>query len=104
MKTKYLALITGLLFCGNIFSQDIVADLMKFYEEADMAYYKGEIQKNVSDCYKAQCEYWKVDESTNPPSIHLIYLSSLVEVDYIFGDFTEHIHPGGISTCSYMRA
>ncbi|GAB6010247.1 hypothetical protein [Dysgonomonas reticulitermitis] len=72
MKIKYLALITGLLFCGNIFSQDIVSSLKKFYEEADMDYYKGEIQKNVLDCHKAQCEYWKVDESTNPPNIGLL--------------------------------
>jgi hypothetical protein len=34
--------------------------------------YVSKIQKNVLDCYKAQCEFWKVDESVNPPKIELL--------------------------------
>lgn len=72
MKTKYITLVIALLLCGNLYSQGIVSDLQKFYRDADMSYYMGKIQKNVSDCYKAQCEMWKVDESTNPPKIDLL--------------------------------
>jgi hypothetical protein len=68
MNAKYfISLFIGLLFGGNVFSQDIVSELKKFYREADMDYYTAKIEKNVWDCYKAQCEKWKVDESVNPP-------------------------------------
>ena len=73
MKTRDLILLLiGLLFCGNIFSQDIISRLKAFYNEADMNNYKGVIEKNVWDCYKAQCEKWNVPESVNPPRTELL--------------------------------
>ena len=73
MKTKDLILLlVGLLFCGNAFSQDIISRLKTFYNEADMDYYTGIIEKNVWDCYKAQCVKWNVAESVNPPRTDLL--------------------------------
>ena len=72
MKTKYSILLIGLLFCGNAFSQDIISRLKTFYNEADMDYYTGIIEKNVWDCYKAQCVKWNVAESVNPPRTDLL--------------------------------
>lgn len=72
MKTRNIILLIGLLFCGNVFSQDIISRLKTFYNEADMDYYKGVIEKNVWDCYKAQCVKWNVNESVNPPRTDLL--------------------------------
>jgi hypothetical protein len=73
MKTKDLILLlVGLLFCGNAFSQDVISRLKTFYDEADMDYYTGIIEKNVWDWYKAQCVKWNVAESVNPPRTDLL--------------------------------
>lgn len=72
MKIRIASLLIGLLFCGNIFSQDIISRLKTFYNDADMDYYTGIIEKNVWDCYKAQCDKWNVDESVNPPRTDLL--------------------------------
>lgn len=73
MQTRnVILLIIGLLFCRNMFSQDIITRLKTFYNEADMDYYTGIIEKNVWDCYKAQCEKWNVSESVNPPRVELL--------------------------------
>lgn len=72
MKTKYITLIIALLLCGNTYAQHIVSDLQKFYKDADMNHYLGKIQQNMLDCHKAQCEYWNVPESTNPPNMDLL--------------------------------
>ncbi|MDR2815116.1 MAG: hypothetical protein LBB62_00205 [Proteiniphilum sp.] len=72
MKRRIVILLTGLLFCGNMFSQEIISRLKTFYDEADMDYYINIIEKNVWDCYKAQCDKWNVDESVNPPKTDLL--------------------------------
>jgi hypothetical protein len=72
MKTRNVILLVGLLFCGNAFSQDVISRLKTFYNEADMDYYTGIIEKNVWDCYKAQCVKWNVAESVNPPRTDLL--------------------------------
>ena len=97
MKTKYFTLIIAFLFFGNIHSQDIVSGLQKFYKEADMDCYIGKIRKNVLDCHKAQCEYWKVPETTNPPKIELLKgktvpMLTVQFVDMEGFDFDENIY------------
>ena len=97
MKVKYLTLTLGLLLCGNIFSQDVISGLKKFYEEADMKCYLDRIEKNVKDCYKAQCEYWKVDESVNPPKVNfkkdkMVPMLAIQFVDMENYDYSENIY------------
>lgn len=72
MKTKCFIIIVSLVLFGNIFAQNKVSDLQHFVEEADMNCYLSKIQKNVLDCHKAQCEYFKVPDTTNPPKIEFL--------------------------------
>ncbi|MDR1090404.1 MAG: hypothetical protein LBL79_04945 [Prevotella sp.] len=72
MKTKYITLIIALLTFGNIYSQNTVSDLHNFVKNADMDCYLAKIQKNVLDCHKAQCEYFKVPDTTNPPKVEFL--------------------------------
>lgn len=90
MKTKDLILLlVGLLFCGNIFSQDIISRLKTFYNEADMDYYTGIIEKNVWDCYKAQCVKWNVAESVNPPRTDLLKGNTVPMLAVQFADMED---------------
>jgi hypothetical protein len=66
MKIRYLVLI-GLLFCKDVFSQNIVSELKIFYNNANIECYLEKIQDNIMNCHAAQCDAWGVDKSVCPP-------------------------------------
>lgn len=69
MKTKYITLLITFLMLGNSYAQNTVSNLQNFVKNADMNCYMAKIQKNISDCHKAQCDYFKVPVTTNPPKV-----------------------------------
>ncbi|MDR0604703.1 MAG: hypothetical protein LBG80_10410 [Bacteroidales bacterium] len=71
MKTRCLILI-GLFFVNGLYSQDIISQLKKFYEEADMDCYLDKAQKNIIEDYIVQCQWWGIDTIIKPlPQIDL---------------------------------
>lgn len=72
MKTKYFILIIVFLIFGNTYAQNTISDLQNFAKSADMNCYLNRIKKNIADCHKAQCEFFKVPETTNPPKVEFL--------------------------------
>jgi hypothetical protein len=56
MESRYLIII-GLLFCGNIYSQNnIISQIKEFVAKADMNCYIGNAQKNIINDYELRCK------------------------------------------------
>lgn len=63
MKTKYIVFIaTGLFFCSNIYSQNIIEQFKQFVKNADMDCYIAKIQKNVNDYFVLENKTWGNDK------------------------------------------
>jgi len=63
MKIKYIVFIAiVLLFCNNIFSQNIIEQLKEFYKNADMDCYIAKIQKNVNYYFILDNQNWGRDK------------------------------------------
>lgn len=71
MKTRlpFIAGLSGLLFSGSLYAQNVISNLKQFRNNADMAYYAQVAQKNIEECHKAQCEKWNVSRDTNRPPL-----------------------------------
>lgn len=98
MKAKYVIAFTLLFLFGKAFGQDILPTLKKFYQSADLALYTEKIQKNISACYKAQCEFWKVADTASKSKANAVVSGKTVPmlaiqfVDMANYDLSENIY------------
>lgn len=60
-------LVSGLSFCSNIYSQNIIEQLKQFYLKADMDCYLPKIQNNVNDYLVLDNKSWRLDKYDIPP-------------------------------------
>lgn len=100
----------GLLFCSNLYSQNIVSQLKDFISHADMNCYLDQAQQHIREDHLIQCQWWETDTLSAPiPRINLrnenvvpmLTLQFLNTEDYDYGDIYDYITIDSTRVFSY---